>query len=583
MPPAPTASSKRLPPELIEALRALESLGGRETVSADELYHADFIKRRTNGFNSLDDWLAASPVAVRERAVADLSPEERAQWEGFVAESTRFVGWDEMRFEAVRDRARRRNDDVLGSLPSKTRDQIWVRSSGTPTFAGAHRLVVDAEPDERADAPGGRRRRPRMGRHDGESARATRRRQRHQRLGQAPGREAAERLSDELVFEVSTLARDIGYMAEDPARYHLEASKGAIAGAAEVANAFSFGVSGGEQRQELWSQTHLEGSVSQSISVGSAQGAREAAITAASAGTAQLAAKGVTAAKVATPFLNAYEAYGAYESGQVSVEQFSEGNYLEGSVAAVETIFAGIGLVESASEAAKSVRKAAQSGHEFLLETARENVRSPSLGMGAGGFGGGGKKKPKVSPKKRTKKKAKGSEKPERFPIIKKPSKKKAKKKKKKKSATRDPGGRPGTKKHPGTWIEEKGQEYFIPDHPEKYGLKPGDRVPYTGKEADFSQWAIDEFEVPGMDGGSGDRNKAFGVMLKRELNNGGGRFKTIGDVQAWARKNDYRVHHVPRSSRIQILPRIVHELPHRGGASYLKRRNRKKARKRKR
>lgn len=52
-----------------------------------------------------------------------------------------------------------------------------------------------------------------------------------------------------------------------------------------------------------------------------------------------------------------------------------------------------------------------------------------------------------------------------------------------------------------GTWEGEAGHSNFIPTDPESLGLKPGDKIPFVGGMPDFSQYATETIDVPGMTG----------------------------------------------------------------------------------
>lgn len=52
-----------------------------------------------------------------------------------------------------------------------------------------------------------------------------------------------------------------------------------------------------------------------------------------------------------------------------------------------------------------------------------------------------------------------------------------------------------------GTWEGEAGHSNFIPTDPESLGLKAGDKIPFVGGMPDFSQYATETLDVPGMTG----------------------------------------------------------------------------------
>ena len=82
----------------------IESLNGAE-VPFNELFPSRFLARYTN-FTSFDDLLAKSGFKVD--TIEDFVNIPDAEWDAFIASSTRFANWDEMKVKAFEEYAQRK-------------------------------------------------------------------------------------------------------------------------------------------------------------------------------------------------------------------------------------------------------------------------------------------------------------------------------------------------------------------------------------------------------------------------------------------------------------------------------------------
>lgn len=131
------------------------------------------------------------------------------------------------------------------------------------------------------------------------------------------------------------------------------------------------------------------------------------------------------------------------------------------------------------------------------------------------------------------------------------------------------------TDKH-GTWEGDRGDsDYRVKsEFLTRFGLKPGDEVvPYRRGEPYFDKWAVEWYEVLGLDGSGGDFD-LIGLAVAKRHNCKGGR----GDVTATAGKA-YMSNHTPPLTPhhayecyVAIVPTALNRLSHSGTASALRR-----------
>jgi hypothetical protein len=139
---------------------------------------------------------------------------------------------------------------------------------------------------------------------------------------------------------------------------------------------------------------HVEHTVeaNRHLGYGYAQGAavvaREAAITAATLGTAQVlragtaggyAAKTVLAAKVAQPIITAREAYQTYQGGVATLNSIQNEDYVGAAFNGASTVLSGAGLYVSARPTATIVKEAA-SAIPYRIHIDTSSAYAPSLG-----------------------------------------------------------------------------------------------------------------------------------------------------------------------------------------------------------
>jgi hypothetical protein len=83
----------------------IESLSGEHEVSFTELFPPGFMARYTN-FTSFDDLLAKCGFKVN--TVEDFANIPEVAWDTFIASSTRFASWDEMKQKALEEYLQRK-------------------------------------------------------------------------------------------------------------------------------------------------------------------------------------------------------------------------------------------------------------------------------------------------------------------------------------------------------------------------------------------------------------------------------------------------------------------------------------------
>jgi hypothetical protein len=123
----------------------------------------------------------------------------------------------------------------------------------------------------------------------------------------------------------------------------------------------------------------------------------------------------------------------------------------------------------------------------------------------------------------------------------------------------------PGGDKSPGKWSDPKqpGNSSFTPDNPERWGLKPGESVPFENGYPLFSNWSERRFEVPALKGEKED----FSEIHKRMHELYPDQFKNPTAAKNWLRAQELTPHHVPGTKEIELIPRKLNQLPHKGGA----------------
>ena len=125
-----------------------------------------------------------------------------------------------------------------------------------------------------------------------------------------------------------------------------------------------------------------------------------------------------------------------------------------------------------------------------------------------------------------------------------------------------------------GTWSGEEGNSFFKPNNPEKLGLGPDEVIEFVDGRPNFSPWAVEEFEVPGMNGFQKHDNS----LIKRTIAEREGLLKRDGTPNAdaanrWLNERDLLAHHA-KGYFVQLIPRRLHEVVrHTGGAYDLRQR----------
>lgn len=110
-----------------------------------------------------------------------------------------------------------------------------------------------------------------------------------------------------------------------------------------------------------------------------------------------------------------------------------------------------------------------------------------------------------------------------------------------------------------GSWNGAPGNSLFTPTNPSKYGLKPGDAIPWQEGTPNFQQWA-DSFSVPGLTGHhAADRSVVLNVL--------GGRLNTnAAGAARWLAQRQLAIHHY-KGDLIQLVPIRLHRIAHQGSA----------------
>lgn len=137
-----------------------------------------------------------------------------------------------------------------------------------------------------------------------------------------------------------------------------------------------------------------------------------------------------------------------------------------------------------------------------------------------------------------------------------------------------------------GTWTGEPGNSVFIPnrasklphpDDPRVVDLPPGEGIPFRNGRPDFSRWAVDELDVPGLDGSARDRGR-MALAVAERYGLVGARGKPTAAVGLEYMERLGVVPHHAGGTKVQLVPHGIHGsaaerigVPHAGGASDLR------------
>ena len=103
-----------------------------------------------------------------------------------------------------------------------------------------------------------------------------------------------------------------------------------------------------------------------------------------------------------------------------------------------------------------------------------------------------------------------------------------------------------------GRWSGERGNSEWYSTKKEVIEITKVIGIPYKNDQADFSKWAVAEFEVEGMDGTSKDFGKIYNQMIKDFPS-----IKTQNDAEKFLKEKKLTPHHAGGSS-IQLIPTVI-------------------------
>lgn len=342
-------------------------------------------------------------------------------------------------------------------------------------------------------------------------------------------------------IDASKLPRDLWllYQYRGEEEIARAAAAGATAGGLSLGNALTIGLILEERTQAAWRDAGLEGTATEAVTRLAAETAVEIVQYLTTLKAADLALRGSKIAIVSIPVLSAIEAGTAASQAREAFALALEGELDRALVAAGFAALDAAGFAGSVRAAGRGLKT-----YGDALALAAENAANPSI---VGSMGGN-----LTAPRRR--KPATPEPSPAPTP------------------ADRPESRAPGGPRSPGKWEEINGERYYTPDEPERFGLKPGERVPFRNGSLDFSQWAEREFEVPNMTG-KDDRSIVHRAMLDRFPNE----FATRASVIDFLSVHHLAIHHLRGGARIQLIPSNLHKLSHSGGAADLRSRSSKR------
>lgn len=137
-----------------------------------------------------------------------------------------------------------------------------------------------------------------------------------------------------------------------------------------------------------------------------------------------------------------------------------------------------------------------------------------------------------------------------------------------------------------GEWSGERGNSLFTPerasklphpDDPRVVDLLPGESVAFRDGQPDFGRHAVDEFDVPGLNGSAGDQRRMARAVAER-YSLVGARGKPTAAAGAEYMGRIGVVPHHAGGTLVQLVPHGIHGsaagrigIPHLGGASDLR------------
>lgn len=124
-----------------------------------------------------------------------------------------------------------------------------------------------------------------------------------------------------------------------------------------------------------------------------------------------------------------------------------------------------------------------------------------------------------------------------------------------------------------GKWIGKRGHGLYRPPNPSKYGLKPGEYVPFKNGVPDFSKWSKGNYKIKGLKG-----NHEFDMPhIHKELAKRWNKSKFDGrrtwnqtQVKNWLSKKNLTPHHY-KGQQVQLVPGDVHSIRHTGSAKVMR------------
>lgn len=119
---------------------------------------------------------------------------------------------------------------------------------------------------------------------------------------------------------------------------------------------------------------------------------------------------------------------------------------------------------------------------------------------------------------------------------------------------------------HNGSWSGgERGKSEWSSTKPEVLEVTKGEPVPYEDGHPRFDKWMKDSIEIEGMNGSQRDMRMADDAYAKKMG------FKAGSEVKMWRDEEGLTWHHHEDGKTMQLIPRGVHRISHKGGASMLR------------